>query len=246
VVLETFNGIVLRARDYGESHQIVHIFSEQRGKFAFMARGSKKPKSRFRAVTEPFTEGQFICFVGSGLPNLSQGDILNSHRILSTDLMKSCYGAYWFELIDRLLTENESHPGFYRFLSQMLTRLEQEENHEILTRIFELRIMDVAGYRPVFHQCANCQAKSSPYHFSAALGGFLCANCLKLDPRAMPISQAVERILPLLQTVQVKRLGKIQVKKETEKQLQETIDAFMTEHIGMEFKAKKMIEQLKD
>ena len=116
-MLQKFKGIVLRAKDYGESHQIIQVFSDQKGKFSFMARGAKKPKSRFSAVTEPFTEGQFICFFGSGLANLSQGDMIDPHRSLSTDLMKSLYGSYWFELIDRLfLSMNliQRFIGFYR------------------------------------------------------------------------------------------------------------------------------------
>lgn len=245
-MLQTLKGIVLRSRDYGESHQIVQVFSEQRGKISFLARGSKKPKSRFRAVTEPFVEGQFICFVGSGMPNLSQGDILNSHRLISTDLMKSCYGAYWFELIDRLFPEDEPNPGFYRFFQQMLTRLENEKNHEILTVMFELRIMEASGYRPVFHQCVHCQSKNSPYRFSASLGGFLCGECWEIDPEALQISDGVERILPLLQSVRIDRLGRINVKAETEEQLRKAIDQFMDTHLGIEFKARKMINQLKD
>lgn len=245
-MLQTLTGIVLRARDYGESHQIVHVFSEQQGKVSFLARGSKKTKSRFRAVTEPFTEGQFICFVGSGMPSLSQGDILNPHREISRDLMKACYGAYWFELIDRLFAENEPYPGLYRFLSKMLNRLEQDDNHEILTRIVELRIMEAAGYRPVLRQCVHCQAQSSPYRFSATLGGFVCETCWANDPKALRISKAVARILPVLQSIQVDRLGSINVKAETEKQLKEVVHAFMDTHLEIELKARNMIDRLKD
>lgn len=245
-MLQKFKGIVLRTKDYGESHQIIQVFSDKQGKISFMARGSKKPKSRFSAVTEPFTEGQFICFVGSGLANLSQGDIINSHQSLSTDLMRSFYGAYWFELIDRLLPEKEPNPAFYRFLSQMLTLLESEENHEILTRIFELRIMEVAGYQPVFQRCVNCKSTASPYRFSVVQGGFLCSSCWETDREAIRISKAVERILPLLQRIQVERLGNIQVKANTEQQLKEAIHTFMNEHIGIEFKTRTIIDQLKD
>lgn len=245
-MLQKFRGIVLRAIDYGESNQIVRVFSDRYGKFSFMAQGSKKPKSRFRAVTEPFTEGEFICFVGSGLANLSQGDIINAHQSLSTDLMKSIYGSYWFELIDRLLAENEPNSAFYRFLSQMLSLLEKDQNHEILTRIFELRIMNVTGYRPVLHQCVICRSKNSPYRLSVIHGGFLCENCWKTDPNAIRLSSAVERILPLLQQIQVERLRRIQVKEQTERQLREIVYALMDEHIGIEFKARGMIEQLRD
>lgn len=245
-MLLTCKGIVLRAKDYGESHQIVQVFSDQKGKFSFMARGSKKPKSRFSAVTEPFTEAQFICFMGSGLANLSQADILHSHRGLSADLIKSFYGTYWFEMIDRLLTENEPNHSFYRFLSQMLIQLESGKSPEILTRIFELRIMEVAGYQPVFDHCVNCQSHRPSFRFSYRHGGFLCSDCWDLDKQAMPLSDPVIKILPLLQRINVDRIGNIRVNSQTEQQLENAIQAFMNEHIGVEFNARKMIDQLKD
>lgn len=245
-MLQKFKGIVLRAKDYGESNQIVQVFSDSRGKISFMARGSKKPKSRFSAVTEPFTEGQFICFVGSGLATLSQGDIIDAHRMLSSDLNKTIYGAYWFEMIERVLVEKEAYPAFYRFLSQMLTQLEEGKNPEILTRIFELRIMEVAGFQPVFHRCVNCRSQKSPFRFSIIQGGFLCVNCLAIDQKALQISNRVAKLLALFQRVEVQRLGNIQVKTDTEQNLKQAIHAFMKEYLDIEFKSRAIIDLLKD
>lgn len=244
-MLQQFKGIVLRAKDYGESHQIIQVFSDTKGKISMMARGSKKPKSRFSAITEPFTEGQFICYVGSGMATLSQGDILDAHRLISADLLKTAYGAYWFELVDRLMDEKDANPAFYQLLSHLLTQLEQDKNPEILTRIFELRMMAVAGYRPVFEHCVQCHSSSST-HFSVIQGGFLCADCSHLDRQAIAVSTAVVKILPTLQKMEIQRLGNIQVKEKTEQQLRWVIHAFMQEYLGVEFKTRAILERLKD
>ena len=47
-------GIVIRTRDYGESHKVVVLFTAERGKLPLMARGAKKPRSRLGAVTQLF------------------------------------------------------------------------------------------------------------------------------------------------------------------------------------------------
>lgn len=245
-MLQKFRGIVLRARDYGESNQIIQIFSESAGKFSFMARGSKKPKSRFSAITEPFTEAQFICYLGSGMATLSQGDLINAHQSIRSDLLKTAYAAYWFEWIDRLLGEKEPFPQLYRLLLQLLVYLEKDRHPEMLTRIFELRMLNIAGYRPVFQHCVNCRSQSLPVRVSVIQGGFLCSECWQLDPRSLSISEAVAKILPLLQEIDLRRLGKIQVRVDTEQQVKRVVKAFTDEYIEGEFKTRKMIDQLKD
>lgn len=245
-MLQKFTGIVLRAKDYGESNQIIHVFSDTKGKISMIARGSKKPKSRFSAITEPFTEGQFICYIGSGMATLSQGDILNAHRSISADLMKTAFAAYWFELVDRLIPEKEPNPALFQLLSELLTQLENGKHPEVLTRIFELRMMAVAGYKPVLDHCVNCRSTSQPFRLSVIQGGFLCTNCFGLDHQARQLSKATTRILPILQKIDIKRLGNIGIKADTEKQLEMVINAFIQEYLGVEFKTKAIIKRLQD
>lgn len=245
-MLQKFNGIVLKAKDYGESNQIISVFSDMYGKISIMARGSKKPRSRFSAITEPFTEAQFICYVGSGMATLSQGDINNAHRRIAAELLRTAYGAYWFELIDRLLTDKDPQPALFHMLSQLLTRLEEGTNPEILTRLFELRMMAVAGYQPVFEHCVNCRKVKMPFRLSVIQGGFLCSDCHSLDRQALSITPAVAKILPILQTIELNRLGTIEVKPQTEQMLKEVVHRFMQEYIPVEFKTKTILERLKD
>lgn len=211
-----------------------------------MARGSKKTKSRFGAVTEPFTHAQFICFAGSGLPNLSQADLIHSHHAIRSDLLLTAYGAYWLDLVDKLMEEKEANPPLYRLLVSALGKLEQGTDPEILTRVIELRMLRISGVSPVLHGCAHCgDHESRPVRFSVRRGGFLCERCEMADPEAMPISPAVIRLLPLLDGVPVERLGQVNVKPETKGQLEQLIHAFMREHVSMELKSAQVLEQIR-
>src|SRR5690606_25678140 len=115
--------------------------------------------------------------------------------------------------------EKEPFPQLYQLLLQLLTHLEEGRNPEILTRIFELRMLSICGYRPVFQHCVNCRSQSQPVRVSVIQGGFLCSECWHLDARSLLISEAVAKILPLLQKIDLGRLGKIQVRAETEQQV---------------------------
>jgi DNA repair protein RecO (recombination protein O) len=245
-VLTRFEGLVLKARDYGESHQIITVFTEHQGKRALMARGSKKTRSRFGAVTEPFTVAHFVAFgSGSGLPTLSQADLIHSHHRVRSDLLLTAFGSYWLELADKSTEEGEPHPALYRLLIACLDRLERGTNPEILTRILELRVLASAGSAPVLDRCAHCRASNRPVRFSVRLGGFLCGDCEKEDPGGLPVSEAAARILPLLARVDPRRIGEVNVKQETNEQLEQIVHAFMREHLPLEFRSLRVLNQLK-
>lgn len=244
-MLHKVEGIVLRARDYGESHQVVLIFSEYQGKFALMARGSKKTKSRFGAVTEPFTQAHFVCFSGGGMPSLSQADLIHSHHAIRSDLLLTAYGAYWLDLVDKCTEEKEAHPVLYRFLVSALNKLESGTDPDILTRIVELRMLEIAGYKPILDQCAHCHGIHRPVRFSVRQGGFLCPDCEHQDAEAMLISEATARILPILQRIPLDRLGEIKVKPETKEQLEKVIHSFMEEYFPLRLKSLSLLQQIR-
>lgn len=72
-MLKKQDAIVLKSIDYGETNKIVTLFTKEDGKLAVLAKGAKKPNSRFAAVTQPFVYGSYLYFQGNGLPSLSQG-----------------------------------------------------------------------------------------------------------------------------------------------------------------------------
>jgi DNA repair protein RecO (recombination protein O) len=244
-MLQKFEGIVLKAKDYGESNQVVLIFTEYQGKFAVMARGSKKTKSRFGAVTEPFTHAHFVCFTGSGMATLSQADLIYSHHLLRSDLLLTSYGAYWLDLIDKCTEEKEPVPPLFRFLALALHKLEAGTDPDILTRIVELRCMQAAGYQPVLHHCVSCHSTDRPVRFSVTQGGFLCGECQVQDLQAIPVSEAASKILPLIQKIDLHRLGDVKVKAETKEQIEQMIHAFMNEYMPLKLKSQAVLNQIR-
>lgn len=246
-MLLKFEGIVLRARSFGESNQVVHVYAEHIGKISFVARGSKKTRSRFSAMTEPFTIAQFVCFAGGkGMPTLNQADLIHSHHTIRTDLLLTSYGAYWMDLLDHLFEEKEPNPVIYRFLKTALEWLEQGKDPEILTRIVELRMMAAGGYRPVLHACVHCGSEERrPVGFSINQGGFLCRECISSDPRMIPVTESTVRILPMLAQIPIERLGDITIREETKRQLQDIIHTFLVENVELRLKSWEILDQMK-
>ncbi|PTX64874.1 DNA replication and repair protein RecO [Melghirimyces profundicolus] len=244
-MLEKVEGVVIRTRDYGESNKVVTLFTRERGKMAAMARGAKKPKSRLGAATQPFTLGQYLCFAGSGMATLSQADILASHYSIRSDLTLASYAAYLAELLDKLTGEKEPAPELYELLLTTFRMLEKGVDPEILSRIFELKVLEAAGYRPRLDGCIACGKADLPVRFSVRQGGFLCRKCQDRDPRALTLSPAAARILKTLQRITPDRLGDIQVKDETKAQLERAVRSFVDEYADLKLKSRDFLDRLK-
>ncbi|MGA8943103.1 MAG: DNA repair protein RecO [Thermoactinomyces sp.] len=244
-MLKKFEGIVLKARDYGESNQILTVFTRYQGKIAIMARGSKKTRSRFGAVTEPFTRAHFVTFGTGNILTLSQADLIHSYHLLRSDLLLMAYGAYWVEIIDKTTEDKEPCPPLYEMLVLLLSRLEQKTDPDILTFILELRILEMAGYTPVLDSCVSCHESKRPARFSVRQGGFLCEQCQSQDPEALPVSEASARILPTLLKMDLRRLGEVKIRQETRKQLEKIIRSFVAEYLPVRLKSLHLLEQLK-
>ena len=81
-------GVVLRAHDYSETSKIISIYSRAFGKVRVIAKGVRKPKSRFGASMEPITEVNFIFYKRENrdLYTIGQCDILQpfSEQLVSS------------------------------------------------------------------------------------------------------------------------------------------------------------------
>ncbi|SHE64738.1 DNA replication and repair protein RecO [Seinonella peptonophila] len=244
-MLQRTKGIVLKVQDYGESDQIVRLFSEQLGRISLMARGAKKTRSRLSAATEPLIEAEFLFFQGSGISSLSQADVINSHRQIRDDLLQMAYAAYWLSLIEHNIEEQEPHPALYRRLVKLLHSLEHEVDAEVLTRIWELTILEIAGYKPIFDRCVRCHRSPEQFFLSVNQGGFLCQQCRSSDHFSISLAEPVGKLLPMLQQIDITRIGKVSVKSETNKGLEIALHHLLDQNQVTPRKSWEFLQQIR-
>ncbi|AOM82593.1 DNA recombination and repair protein RecO [Salisediminibacterium beveridgei] len=243
-MLHKVEGIVIRTNDYGETHKIVTIFTREYGKVALMARGAKRPKSRLASASQLFIQGVFVFQRHKGMGSLNSADIIDSFRMIRSDILLTSYGACMIELIDRLLEDGQSDPELYEILYQLLFRLNDGEDADVLLSIMEIKMMTRAGAAPVLHQCASCGSAELPFQFSLRYGGALCRRCLHFDPYVMKADPKVMKLLRMFQSINPVRIGKLNVKEETKAQLNQLIDLYYQEFIGLKLRSKRFLEQM--
>ena len=121
--------IVLRTLRMGETSSLVTLYAQECGKLKAMARGSRKPKSRFGAALGLMTEVQAVCYIKEtrDLQTLSECTLLRPAPDLSQSLERLSFGSAACELVDRLTIEGEGNPRLYQCLAGVLHGLAEVE-----------------------------------------------------------------------------------------------------------------------
>ncbi|GGB29105.1 DNA repair protein RecO [Virgibacillus dakarensis] len=243
-MLEKVEGIIIKTQDYGETHKIVTIFSKTIGKFAAIARGAKKPKSRMAAVTQPFIHGEFLVYLNSGLSTIQQGEMLNSLRSIREDIVKTAYAAYIVELTDKLVDQKKPDHYLYNQLLLTIDWIAGHDSAEIPIIMYEMKLYQKGGFAPTVNQCVHCGSTEAPFSFSIPEGGLLCRRCLHLDNEAIPLSNKLARLLYLFSSVGLERIGNISMKEENIRLIRQLLDAYYDRFGGYYIKSKKFLKQL--
>src|SRR5438128_10453246 len=116
-------GIVLRSVKLGEADRIVTFLTEGRGKVRAVAKGVRKPKSRFGARLEPTTHLNLQLYEGRNLDVVTQVETIDANRAL-----RESYGAFtqaiaMLEAVDHVAQEAEANVALYRMLAAALRTL---------------------------------------------------------------------------------------------------------------------------
>lgn len=185
------DAIVLRSYKYSETSKIVTLYTKAFGKTKVIAKGARKPKSKFGSALEPITEIRAIFYTKEGreLHTLSEADLIYTFAGVKSNFDKLTYASAIVELTDRLVIGEESNIGLYRALQGTLSGIECAPQNvaEKLLWYFQLRVADLFGYRPKFAHCIRCGQSVIDQHcrFDLAQGGIVCGNCVV---RAVPIA----------------------------------------------------------
>ncbi|MBP1702201.1 MAG: recO [Chloroflexi bacterium] len=189
--------VVLRHSDWGEADRLLVLYTLEMGKLRALAKGARKPRSRKAGHLEPYTRVSLQLARGRDIPIVSQAETLDPYLRLREELLLSTYASYVVELLDRFTYEEGENRSIYRLLADTLSRLCTQSSPELAVRYYEIRLLDLLGFRPQLFQCSSCGAEIQPQDqfFSAALGGVLCPQCGRDTAGALPVSMPALKYL---------------------------------------------------
>jgi len=183
--------VVLRSIRYGEADRILHLYSKTRGRIGAIAKGVRKPRSRFGGRLEPFFRLDLVLHEGRGeLLTVTNVSTLDGYPRLRASGPALNAGARACDAVLRLLDSAEPNPPAYNLLSRYLSLLDDpaaERAAGIETALsFRLKLALVAGFAPELASCAHCGEAEHLAGFSGAAGGIVCASC---EAGSFPLSE---------------------------------------------------------
>lgn len=243
-MLEKVTGIIIKAQDYKETHQLVTIFSQSYGKFTGIARGVNKSHSKMAAVVQPFICGHYLVYLRKGLSIFQQGEVIHSFQKIREDIIKSAYTAYIAELTDKLLEEKQPNKRIYHEFFETMKRIESTESIEVPVMMYELKLYAYGGFAPVVDRCVLCQRKKGLHYFSIREGGVLCTHCCFNDEGAHQVSPQFVKFLYIFLNVSVERIGNISITKNNLDLLRRMLNAYYDTYGGFYLKSRRFLDQI--
>jgi DNA repair protein RecO (recombination protein O) len=173
-------GIVLRTIKLGEADRIVTLLTLSNGKIRAVAKGIRKPSSRFGARLEPTSHAAVQCYRGRDLDIVTQVETIDTHRALREHYGCLTHAVSMLEAVDQVAQEREANPALYRMLLGALRTLADRPSPLISTAFF-WKLLSLEGFHPMLDACARCSDDTGPFTaFDLHDGGVLCDRCAPL------------------------------------------------------------------
>ncbi|MEI8307400.1 MAG: DNA repair protein RecO [Chloroflexales bacterium] len=193
--------VILRRSDFAEADRLL-VIATPAGKRRVVAKGVRRTTSRIAGHIELFTHATLLLAVGRNLDIVTQSQVIDPFSRMRTDIARLSCTYYAAEIYDTFTHDGDESRPLFRLLVDTLTALDQSANPDLVLRSYELRMLQIVGYRPHLHQCAVCGEllTAEADSFSPQLGGVLCPRDRHADRRSMALGGPAFRLLRYLQS----------------------------------------------
>ncbi|PSQ80723.1 MAG: DNA repair protein RecO [Bacteroidetes bacterium QS_8_68_15] len=209
--------VVLRSIDYGETSQIVTLFTRKKGRLAVMAKGARRTKSSFGSTLQPMAYTQVVFYYRDtrGLQTLSE----SAHLKPFLDLR-------------RLTEEEDAQPSLFDLLAASLRALDAaSERPANVLPYFQLRLAGVLGFAPAFEK-TDVQALTGE-------GGVLSLESGQLFPEGQApettrkrVSRAALRAFAVFARASLDDVMRMRLPAAVRREVQSLADDYLRYHVG--------------
>ena len=190
MALVTTLATILKTYEYSETSKILRLLTRDHGLCSVIAKGARRPKSRFGGLLEPFTDGvaTFYTREGRELHPLSVFELRRERQALGRELMRYAGAGLLTEIALRFAPAAADEELFDQ-LGWGLDRL-LEERGDLETAMLEetWKLIVHLGFAPNTERCSLCGravTTGERIQFDLTGGGIICGRC---QPQAKNLS----------------------------------------------------------
>jgi DNA repair protein RecO (recombination protein O) len=247
--------VVLRHADYGEADRILTLFTRQRGKTRAIVKGVRRVTSRKAGHLEPLTHVKLQLAKGRDMPLVTQAETVDAYLPIRDDLVLTSQASYVIELVDRFTYDEGSDSTLiFRLLTETLSRLAANAEPWMAIRFYEMRLLDLLGFRPKLFECAVCgnQIQAEDQFFSFLAGGVVCPDSARSpdlrpsDRHALhPISLEALRYLRHFQRSDYAEATRAHPEETVKQETETLMQGFFTYLLERELKTPGFLRQIR-
>lgn len=254
--LYRLEAVIVKRTDFGEADRILTLITPDQGKMRAIAKGARKPSSRKSGHIELFTHCTLLVAKGRNLDIVTQADTLNVFLPLRANLERLGYAYYVAELADKFSDEgSENRPLFDLLLHTLRWLGDDDSDPALLSRYFEMRLLNAVGYRPQLYSCVHCGVGIEPMEnfFSAEAGGILDPICVQSERDKIteggrdirPISLNALKVLRYLQTREFETVRTIRLGEGVRSEVEELMHHYIAHHLERNLKSVEFLHLLR-
>lgn len=246
------SAIVMRRVEYGDYDLILTLFSRSRGRISVIAKNARKSRKRFSGKLELFSRlvPDLSRPKSGALPVLQEVRLLDPFENLRTDFIRMGYAAYWSEILCLWLEEGAPQPRLYGLFQEMLQALHLgDQPPEILSLLYQLRFLTLAGLSPGLDTCGGCglsleNVRSGRVCFDFGRSRVLCGGCAPIS-RVHPLAPGTVKTLCWLQKSHEKGGARVFFSREAAREGLAFLEAFVSFHLGRDFRSLRYLKSIR-
>jgi len=237
-------GVVIKRRKFSEADKILTIFTHDFGKITAISKGVRKIKSKMAGSLEPFNLVNFNLYHGQTFFTITGAQVEESYENIGKNLKKTSRAFYLGELIDKFFEQEEkSKRGFEIFLEAL--RYLDEDDDELVIRIFELKIIEESGFRPEIYHCVHCKGALIPKKnfWDEIEGGIICMLCQKKFGHGKPISDDTIKLFRLIEKSDFSLARRLKINRGIQREAEEILGRYVESKLERGVKSRKFMKQ---
>jgi DNA repair protein RecO (recombination protein O) len=250
VPVYTSEALILRTYKLGETDRIVVFLTRDRGKKRGVARGARRPRSRYSGALEPMTRAG-VAYYERELRDLvrinyveTQKSPLSAIGLTGTGATVLGHVGYFAELIDEWAPEAHADERLYRLGSSVVDALAAGAPIERLARYFEYWIMRLQGVYPSLMICPGC---GSPLEAGAVMppreNMFLCRRCAQVG-HGTDVSAAALTFLRAAARTAPELMDRLELDARASRELETAHRRLLVTHLEKELKSVRVLREM--
>jgi DNA repair protein RecO (recombination protein O) len=228
--------LALRAFDYAETSQVLHLLTRDEGLVHGIAKGARRLNGAFHGGVDVLHLGEALVYprrAGSDLRTFG-GFAATTHFPRLRERIARFHVASHVVALLLALTREEAPDAFVFDFAVAALRLLEDCDDAQAAAVglgFEAMMLHHAGFLPELTRCVGCgkTAKNvATARLSPLRGGLLCRDCVAEDPRAPQVTGAVVAALAKIADGPLAAAVKLAPDAALRRSLRETLDAWTT------------------